>query len=136
MDKKESSVLIDTDVLINFFDKNKKFNQIAENAFYDFYNRNIEPCISIITTIEMIQGSKTNIEKKRILKQLEPFGVISLSDGICASTKNLIINYSDSHGLLMGDAFIAATALYLDIQLFTFNKKDFRFIKNLKLYQP
>lgn len=135
MDKKESSVLIDTDVLINFFDKNKKFNQVAANAFYDFTIRNIEPCISIITSIEMIQGSKTNLEKKRIVKQLDPFDVISLSDGICASTKNLIITYSASHGLLMGDAFIAATALYLDMPLFTFNKKDFRFIKNLKLYE-
>jgi predicted nucleic acid-binding protein len=36
----------------------------------------------------------------------------------------------------MGDAFIAATALFLNIQLFTFNNKDFRFITNLKLYEP
>ncbi|MDQ6904272.1 MAG: PIN domain-containing protein [Bacteroidota bacterium] len=136
MDKKESIVLIDTDVLINFLDKNKKFNQVAENAFYNFENKNIEPFVSIITTIEIIQGNKTNIEKKRILRQLEPFGNISLSDEICRITKNLIITYSSSHGLLMGDAFIAATALYLHIQLFTFNKKDFRFIKNLKLYEP
>ena len=136
MDKKKSRVLIDTDVLINFFDKNKKFNQIAQNAFYDFNNRNVEPCISIITTIEMIQGGKNNLVKSRILKHIEPFDTISLSNDICTVTKDLIITYSSSHGLLMGDAFIAATALYPDIQLFTFNKKDFRVIKNLKLYEP
>lgn len=134
MDKKESSLLIDTDVLINFFDKNKSFNQVAQNTFYDFSDRNIEPCISIITTIEMIQGSKTNSDKNRILKQIEPFDTISLSDEICSVTKNLIITYSSSHGLVMGDAFIAATTLFFDIELFTFNKKDFRFIKDLKLY--
>ena len=136
MGKKKSRVLIDTDVLINFFDKNKKFNQIAQNAFYDFNNRNVEPCISIITTIEMIEGGKNNLVKSRILKHIEPFDTISLSNGICTVTKDLIITYSSRYGLLMGDAFIAATALYPNIQLFTFNKKHFRVIKNLKLYEP
>ena len=136
MDKKKSNLLIDTDVLINFFDKTRKFNQIAQNAFYEFNDRNINPCISIITIIEMIQGSKSNIEKSKILKQTEGFSSISLSDDICVLTKDLIFTYSSSHGLLMGDAFIAATALFMDIQLFSFNKKDFRFIKDLKLYEP
>ena len=135
MDKEKSDVLIDTDVLINFFDTNKKFSHIAQIAFFDFDSRNVEPCISIITTIEMIQGSKNNSDKNRILKQIEPFKTISLSHDICTVTKDLIITYSSSHGLLMGDAFIAATALYLDLQLFTFNNKDFRFIKNLNLYE-
>ncbi len=136
MDKKKSSVLIDTDVLINFFDKNKNFNQVAANAFYGFSNSNIEPCISIIAIIEMIQGTKTRVDKNRILKQLEPFDSVFLSDEICTVTKDLIITYSSSHGLLIADAFIAATALNLEVQLFTFNKKDFRFIKDLKLYEP
>ncbi len=30
--------------------------------------------------------------------------------------------------------FIAATALACDVELFTLNKKDFRFIEGLKLY--
>ena len=123
MDTKKNSLLIDTDVLINFFDKTKKFNQVAQNALYEFNDRNIEPCISIITTIEMIQGSKSNLEKNRILKQTEPFDNISLSDDICTLTKDLIITYSSSHGLFMGDAFIAATALFMNIELFTFKKK-------------
>lgn len=136
MDKKKSNLVIDTDVLINFFDKNKKSHQLAKNAFDDFTNKNIEPSVSIITSIELIQGNKTNSDKQRILKQLEPFDTIFLSDRICSEARDLIITYSSSHGLLMGDALIAATALYLDFQLFTFNKKDFRFIKNLRLYEP
>ena len=135
MDKKES-VLIDSDVLINFFDKNKKFNLTAENAFFDFEKKDIQLCVSVITAIEMLQGNKTNIEKNRIIKQLESFYNIPLSEEISKSAKDLIINYSSSHGLLLADAFIAATALFLNLQLFTFNKKDFRFIKNLTLYEP
>ena len=136
MDTEKSSLLIDTDVLINFFDKTKKFNRTAQSAFYEFNDRNIGPCISIITTIEMIQGSKNNLEKNKILKEIEVFDCISLSDNICTLSKDLIITYSSNHGLLMGDAFIAATSLFMDIQLFTFNKKDFRFIEKLKLYEP
>ncbi len=135
MDKKESKVLIDTDVLINFLDSNRKGNLTALNAFVDFGVRSVVPYISIITEIEMLQGSKNNLEKNRILKQIEPFGNIFLSDEICLLTKELIITYSTSHGLLMGDAFIAATALTLEIELFTFNKKDFKFIEQLQLYK-
>lgn len=136
MDKKKSNVLIDTDILINLFDKNKKNYQIAQNAFYGFPDRNEEPCISIITEIEIIQGAKNNEDKNRILKSIESFNTILLFDNVCSLAKDLIITYSSSHGLLMADAFIAATAIYLDIELFTFNKKDFRFIKDLKLYAP
>ena len=135
MDKKESKILIDTDVLINFFDSKRKENLTALNAFVDFGNKDIAPYISIITVIEMLQGSKNNIEKERILKQIESFGHIFLSDEICLLTKKLIIKYSASHGLVMGDAFIAATALTLDIELFTFNKKDFKYIEQLRLYK-
>ncbi|HEY5463558.1 MAG TPA: type II toxin-antitoxin system VapC family toxin [Hanamia sp.] len=135
MDKKES-VLIDSDVLINFFDKSKKFNLVAENAFFDFEKKDIQLCVSVITVIEMIQGNKTNIEKNRIIKQLESFYNIPISDEISKSAKDLIINYSSSHGLLLADAFIAATALLLNLKLFTFNKKDFKFIKALDLYEP
>lgn len=136
MDEKKSNVLIDTDVLINFFDKNKKFYQIAQNAFYGFPDRNEEPCISIITEIEIIQGAKNNADKNNILKSIESFNTILLSDNICPLARDLIITYSSSHDLLLADAFIASTALFFDIELYTFNKKDFQFIKDLKLYAP
>ena len=73
MDKKESKLLIDTDVLINFFDRTIKSYRLLK-CFLEFSDRNVEPCISIITDIEMIQGSKNNLEKNRILKQMESFG--------------------------------------------------------------
>jgi len=35
----------------------------------------------------------------------------------------------------MPDAMIAATALHADLVLFTFNLRDFKFIKGLQLYE-
>lgn len=43
-------------------------------------------------------------------------------------------DFSLSHNLTLPDAFIAATAIFHDIPLYTLNKKDFRFIPGLRLY--
>ena len=45
-----------------------------------------------------------------------------------------MITYAISHGLRVADAFIAATTLANDCELYTLNKKDFVFIKGLKLH--
>jgi hypothetical protein len=45
-------------------------------------------------------------------------------------------SYSLSHKVSIPDALIAATALVHDLELYTMNTKDFRFIAKLKLYQP
>jgi len=43
--------------------------------------------------------------------------------------------YKLSHGLDMPDSLIAATAIELDMSLFTYNKRDFRFISGIRLYE-
>jgi predicted nucleic acid-binding protein len=41
-----------------------------------------------------------------------------------------------SHSLALADAFIAAAAKILDIELFTYNVKDYKFINQLNLVLP
>ena len=48
----------------------------------------------------------------------------------------LIQAYHDRHSKWIPDALIAAIALSNNIELFTYNKKDFDFIPELKLYKP
>ncbi|MBX3050522.1 MAG: PIN domain-containing protein, partial [Caldilineaceae bacterium] len=48
---------------------------------------------------------------------------------------DLIRQYRLSHGLLMPDALIAATALSLNEPLATKNQRDYRFIAGLTLHQ-
>ena len=48
----------------------------------------------------------------------------------------LIDTYSNSHGLLLGDALIAATALENDLTVVTYNVDDFKFIQDLKWQKP
>lgn len=48
----------------------------------------------------------------------------------------LIETYSNSHGLMLPDALIAATALENDLTIVTCNVDDFKCIQNLKWVKP
>jgi tRNA(fMet)-specific endonuclease VapC len=135
MEQTESMILLDTDVLINLFDPFKSNHDIADNILKDLLSHNIEMYVSTITEIELVQGNKSSTDKKGLIKKLEFFKSLSITEEISIKAKELIFTYSSSHGLFLADAFIAATALQLEMPLFTFNKKDFKFIKNLKLYE-
>ncbi len=45
-------------------------------------------------------------------------------------------SYVLSHKLAMPDAFIASTSLKYNLELYTYNIKDFKYLKDIKLYQP
>jgi predicted nucleic acid-binding protein len=48
----------------------------------------------------------------------------------------LIRLYSNTNGLLLADALIAAVCLENDLTPVTYNASDFRYIQNLKLLVP
>ncbi len=54
-------------------------------------------------------------------------------DSISDQAVELLSDYRLSHGLLIADAFIAATAIVFAIPLLTKNQSDYRFIPNLNL---
>ncbi len=58
-------------------------------------------------------------------------GTLALQSGVTS-----VINYSNSHGLLLGDALIAASALENDLTVLTYNINDFKFIQDLKYLKP
>jgi predicted nucleic acid-binding protein len=47
----------------------------------------------------------------------------------------LMKKYSLSHGLLIPDAIIAASAITKNLPLWTFNQKDFKFIDDLVIFK-
>jgi predicted nucleic acid-binding protein len=66
-------------------------------------------------------------------KFLNRFQVISLNERMSDAAVDLLRRYRLSHGLLIADAFIAATALVLDTPLVSKNQRDYRFIAGLTL---
>jgi predicted nucleic acid-binding protein len=59
--------------------------------------------------------------------------VIPVNPQISSTAVELLRQYRLSHGLLIADALIAATALFLEIPLLTKNQSDYRFVSGLQL---
>ena len=119
--------LPDTNVFSRIFQSNFVIRQFVET-------RNC--AIDTTIYIECLQGSKSNYEKRLIEKYLLRFPVIPMTPTTSNLAVDLIRTYSNSHGLLLADAQIAATALENDLTVLTYNIADFQFIKDLKCEKP
>jgi len=116
------------------------------NIFIEVYRRNMAICaelekigheniaISDITRGELFYGAINKAELKLIRDDLDNVAVLHIDVEISEMAVNLVEKYCLSHKLDIEDALIAATAIYYDIELFTLNVKDFKFIPKLKLY--
>lgn len=97
---------------------------------------NLEAVIDTTIYIECLQGSKSNQEKRTVKKVLDNYPLLQITPEISESAIELIDTYSNSHGLLLADALIAATALENDLTIVTYNVGDFNFIQSLKVLKP
>ena len=116
--------LVDTNVIFAILKGNEKLK-----AFVD---RN-DCAIDSTVYIECIQGSKSNREKKVIHNYLLKFRLYYHTPEISKRTIDLIDRYSNSHGLLLPDAQIAAVALVRELPVLTLNLADFKFVDGLEL---
>ncbi len=119
--------LIDTNIFILILKGDAKLKSFIESL-----------SCALDTTVyaELIQGAKNKSEVIKIEKYLTRFELIHFNKEISQKTLELLRKYSKSHSLMFADAIIAAVCLEKDLTLLTCNVKDFRFIKNLKFFQP
>ena len=119
--------LLDTNILSKIFYGNADVKNFVDNLMVG---------VETIVYIECIQGSISNGDKRRIKRSLQKIKFYLLTNNIAQNAIELIDNYSNSNGLLLADALIAATALEYDLTLITYNTKHFQFIKGLKVLTP
>lgn len=119
--------LIDTNILIGVLRGDSELATFVES---------LDCAIDTTIYVELIQGAKNKIEVARIERTIGQFQLFHFDENISRRTIDLIRAYSKSHGLMFGDAVIAATCLENNLQLVTFNAKDFRFIKGLRIKAP
>ena len=119
--------LIDANIFFRIFKNDLLVKQLVEN---------LDAGICATVYIECLQGSKSNKDKRDIQLYLDNFSLLQITPDISARAIDLIITYSNSHGLLLADALIAATALENDLTVVTYNVDDFKFIKDLKYVKP
>lgn len=66
-------------------------------------------------------------------KKLSNFKTIDINQEILDLARNLVNQYTLSHNMTIYDAIIAATRLVHNLPLWTYNKKYFRYLQELKL---
>jgi predicted nucleic acid-binding protein len=126
-------VICDTDVIIDYLNIN--------SIRYSSTQNNLENVIGIdnvflsaVTKMELIMGATNKQDLIKVNKNVDLFSVLIINEDITELAISLLQNYRLSHGLSMPDSLIAATALMADLPLFTYNVKDYKFVKNLKLF--
>jgi len=126
---KETLVLCDTNIIIEFYRENssvlKKLRVIGQERI----------AVSIVTAGELLYGALNKKESKQINQDIAHLHLLHLDPVIGERFIDLINEYTLSHNLSLPDGLIAATALVADIPLYTLNKKDFKYINGIQLYQ-
>jgi predicted nucleic acid-binding protein len=121
-------VIIDTDILIDV----GRGDETAIDCLQHI-EKQFQLAISATTQMELIVGCRNKVELNELKKFLQYFQCLKLTEQISDRAVNLLGQYRLSHGLLIADALIAATALEYDEEFITKNQRDYRFIGGLKL---
>jgi predicted nucleic acid-binding protein len=119
---------IDTDILI---DAGRDVQHALDTL--DTYEAQGTLVISVVTQLELIVGCENKRELNKLEKFLRRFEVKPLGAHSSQIAVDLLRQYRLSHGLLIPDALVAATAIALGLPLLTKNQRDFRFIRSLTL---
>ncbi|PSB13147.1 VapC toxin family PIN domain ribonuclease [filamentous cyanobacterium CCP1] len=121
-------ILIDTDILI---DVARSINTAIDRLNTESQNARL--VISVVTQMELLVGCRNAIELQNLQRFLERYDQIKLDEAISDQAIQLLTTYYLSHGLLIPDALIAATAMKMSIPLLSKNQRDYRFIQDLNL---
>lgn len=124
----KQKLLVDTDILIDV----SREIPIAINRLQSEANNSIL-AISTITQMELIVGCRNKTELQNLEKFLRYYAIIKVNEFISDKAIELLSLYRLSHGLLIPDGLIAATAIVANIPLLRKNQKDYRFISELNL---
>lgn len=121
-------VIVDTDILIDA-------GRGATEGTRCLQLLEVNAClaVSVITQMELMVGCRNKKESKALERFLARFQILALSEAISEKAVTLLRSYRLSHGILIPDALIAATALYLGYPFVSKNQRDYRFIEGLHL---
>jgi hypothetical protein len=120
--------IVDTDILI---DAGRGVNEAV--ACLREIERNSSLAASVVTQMELFVGCRNKTELQEVEKFLQRFQLLKLTGQISDVAVDLLRQYRLSHGLLIADALIAATALAFAAPFISKNQRDYRFIASLNL---
>ena len=122
-------LLVDTDILIDV-----ARGQEEAIKWLASWERERVIGVSAVTYMELLVGCRNKREQRAVEQFIERFVLVAVDIGISEEAIRLLTKYRLSHGLLIADALIAATAIVQGIPLISKNQKDYRFIEELDLW--
>jgi predicted nucleic acid-binding protein len=123
--------LVDTSVIIPLFRGNETVKNILETLIPE------EIFICDITMLEVLAGCSTVEKRDNAIGSLEAFGYLPTDERVSGKALQLMKRYCIQRGqplLMLPDCLIAAHALAGNMELLTFNKKDFDFIHGIDIH--
>lgn len=120
--------IVDTDILI---DAGRGVSEAI--ACLQDIERDTSLATSGVSQMELFVGCRNKTELHEVEKFLRRFQILPLSEPISDTAVDLLRQYRLSHGLLIPDALIAATALIFGVPFVSKNQRDYRFIAGLNL---
>lgn len=82
----------------------------------------------------MFSGCNTVQKRTDLIEQLKRYNKAIVDAEVIERTIKLVQRYAINYKLFAADAIIAANDVISDLELYTFNKKDFEFIQEIDLY--
>ena len=120
-----SSILVDTDVLVDFLRGHSK-----AVAFVSAHSARI--ILSSIVVAELYAGVKGNTEQTALDNFVSLFRVVPVSAKIAKAGGLYKRNYGNLHGVGLADAILAATAEAENAELKTLNTKHYPMLEGLR----
>jgi len=120
-------VFIDTNIVIEYI-KKRDNEKIIE--FVDSFDK---VYINDVVIMELYQGARDKRELNYIKKKIMKFEVLKMNQEIISLAREILDRYTLSHNTKIMDALIASTVIMYNIDLYTFNKKDFRYLEQVNL---
>lgn len=120
-------VLCDTNIFIEIY----KGNTLIIENFKRIGQYNV--AISDVSCPELLFGARNRKELNLIRKDIDQLIVLPISTNISSQAVKLVEEFSLSHNLNLPDALIASTSIVHNLELYTLNLKDFKFISGLTL---
>lgn len=125
-----TQLLVDTSVIIEFLRKKNKKNSVLWKLVGQF-----DLFISSITTFELYAGANSSKKQKDLDILMKGFSIIDFSDEISIRSAKLYRHLKKvNKSVEFRDIFIAATELYFDMPIITYNIKHFQRIPELRLF--
>ena len=124
-------ILLDTDVIIEYLRTKDKSKTLLIDLLKK-YNLFLSP----ITEFELFIGAKTIQHKKDIEMIFNEVQIIPFDFGCGEIAARIWNNLKEKHqSCEIRDIFMASIAIHKNIMLCTFNKKHFKNIKDIKIWE-